>query len=52
MVNESEEVLEYIFIADNHRADVTTYPATGKRMLMPEARCVHPVSADYCEGEE
>jgi uncharacterized cupin superfamily protein len=52
VLNDSGEDLEYIVIADNHRADLTTYPATGKRMLMPEARCVRPVPADYYEGEE
>ena len=52
ITNDSMEDLEYLVIADNHRADVTTYPATGKRMLMPEARCVRPADADYYDGEE
>jgi uncharacterized cupin superfamily protein len=50
--NDSQEVLEYIVIADNHRADVTTYPTTGKRGIMPEARCVHLTEAEYYDGEE
>jgi len=52
ITNDSPDMLEYIVIADNHRADVTTYPSTGKRMLMPEARCIHPGAAEYYEGEE
>jgi len=52
IANDSAEMLEYLVIADNHRADVTTYPATGKRMLMPEARCVNPSPTEYYDGEE
>jgi len=52
ITNDSAADLEYLVIADNHRADVTTYPRTGKRMLMPEARCVLPEDAAYYDGEE
>jgi uncharacterized cupin superfamily protein len=52
IANDSHGDLEYLIIADNHRADVTTYPKTGKRMIKPEARCIQPVHADYYEGEE
>jgi uncharacterized cupin superfamily protein len=52
IANDSATDLEYLVLADNHRADVTTYPKTGKRMLMPEARCIHPLDADYYENEE
>jgi uncharacterized cupin superfamily protein len=52
MGNDSTEKLEYLVIADNHRADVTTYPRTGKRMIKPEMRCIRPLEADYYEGEE
>ena len=39
-------------IADHHRADVTSYPNTGKRHLKPEYRVVSITDADYYEGEE
>ena len=52
IANDSREDLEYLVIADHHRADVTTYPGTGKRMLKPEQRCIRAVEADYYEGEE
>ena len=44
--------LVYYVISDHHRADVTTYPRTGKRQLKPEYRVVLPQDADYYEGEE
>ncbi len=52
IANEATEDLEYIVVADNHRADITTYPLTGKRMIKPEMRCVRTSDADYYEGEE
>lgn len=52
LVNDSAEELRYLVIADNHRADVTSYPKTGKRNLKPENRCIRPVEADYYEAEE
>jgi uncharacterized cupin superfamily protein len=52
IANDSSADLEYLVIADNHRADVTTYPNTGKRQIKPEMRCIRPVAADYFEGEE
>jgi uncharacterized cupin superfamily protein len=44
--------LEYYVIADNHRADVTTYPQTGKRAIKPEGRTIFPEEVDYYAGEE
>jgi uncharacterized cupin superfamily protein len=49
---DAEEPLVYYVISDHHRADVTTYPRTGKRHLKPEYRVVTPQDADYYEGEE
>ena len=40
IINDSDRELEYFVIADNHPADVTTYPRTDKRMIKPELRCV------------
>jgi uncharacterized cupin superfamily protein len=44
--------LVYYVIADHHRADVTSYPATGKRQIKPEMRVVALTDAAYYEGEE
>jgi uncharacterized cupin superfamily protein len=44
--------LVYYVISDHHRADVTTYPRTGKRHIKPEYRVILPQAADYYEGEE
>lgn len=44
--------LVYYVIADHHRADVTTYPGTGKRQIKPEMRVVTLADAPYYEGEE
>jgi uncharacterized cupin superfamily protein len=44
--------LVYYVISDHHRADVTTYPNTGKRQLKPEYRVIKAEDADYYEGEE
>jgi len=52
IANDSMEDLVYLVIADNHRADVTTYPNTGKRMIKPEMLCIRPVETDYYENEE
>ena len=52
IVNDSNEELKYLVLADHHRADVTTYPKTGKRMIKPEQRCVRIEDADYYESEE
>jgi uncharacterized cupin superfamily protein len=52
IVNDSDRDLEYLVIADHHRADVTVYPKTGKRNLKPEGRIVRVTDADYYEGEE
>ena len=52
ITNDSSADLEYLVIADNHRADVTTYPKTGKRQIKPEMRCIRPEPADYYEGED
>jgi uncharacterized cupin superfamily protein len=48
-----DQPLHYYVIADHHRADVTTYPRTGKRHLKPEFRVIQPPQdADYYAGEE
>jgi uncharacterized cupin superfamily protein len=52
ITNPSEADLVYYVIADNHRADVTTYPDSGKRQVKPEYRVGRLVDADYYEGEE
>jgi uncharacterized cupin superfamily protein len=46
------EALVYYVIADHHRADITTYPRTGKRQLKPEYRIVTTSDADYYADEE
>lgn len=50
--NDGPEDLVFYVIADHHRAEVTTYPKTGKRHLKPEYRVVRPADADYYDGEE
>ena len=50
--NDSNIELRYFVIADHHRADVTTYPKTGKRQIKPEMRCVQVEDVDYYLGEE
>ena len=52
LVNNSTQDLVYFVLADHHRADVTTYPHTGKRQIKPEYRVVRLAEADYYEGEE
>lgn len=52
LVNTGEMDLQYYVLADHHRADVTTYPNTGKRQFKPEYRVVHTVETPYYEGEE
>jgi uncharacterized cupin superfamily protein len=52
IINNSESDLTYYVIADQHPADITTYPKTGKRMLKPENKCVFLQAADYYDGEE
>lgn len=44
--------LAYIVIADNHPADIVSYPNTGKRFLKPEYRTVAGTDTDYYSGEE
>lgn len=44
--------LVYVVIADNHPADVTSYPRTGKRQIKPEYRVLSGEEADYYRGEE
>lgn len=50
--NDGDKPLVYYVIADHHRADVTTYPRTGKRQLKPEYRIIQAEDADYFDGEE
>jgi uncharacterized cupin superfamily protein len=51
--NDSERELEYLVIADHHRAEVSAYPKTGKRMIKPGSICLGAITeADYYEGEE
>lgn len=52
IINNSGQELRYYVIADNHRADVTTYPKTGKRNIKPEGRSIRAEDVDYYEGEE
>ena len=52
MINDSDAALKYFVIADHHRADVTTYPHTGKRHIKPEMRCVNVEDVDYYQDEE
>jgi uncharacterized cupin superfamily protein len=52
LANDSDRDLEYFVIADHHRADVSTYPGTDKRMIKPEYRVIRLAEADYYEGEE
>jgi uncharacterized cupin superfamily protein len=52
LANTSEQDLVYFVLADHHRADVTSYPHTGKRQIKPEYRVVRLAEADYFEGEE
>ena len=46
------EPLVYFVIADHHRADISTYPLTGKRHLKPEYRVITASDVDYYAGEE
>jgi len=50
--NSGDMDLIYYVIADHHRADVTTYPATGKRQVKPEMRIVTLADVPYYDGEE
>jgi uncharacterized cupin superfamily protein len=50
--NTSAEPLLYYVIADHHRAEITSYPRTGKRYLKPEDRVLNPTDVDYYAGEE
>ena len=50
--NSGDTDLVYYVIADHHRAEVTTYPATGKRQIKPEMRIVTLADASYYDGEE
>jgi uncharacterized cupin superfamily protein len=50
--NDGSEPLLFYVIADHHRADVVTYPHTGKRWLTPEGRVVTTADAGYYAGEE
>jgi uncharacterized cupin superfamily protein len=52
IVNDGASDLVYYVIADHHRADVTTYPTTGKRQIKPEYRYFKIADVDYYEGEE
>ncbi len=52
ITNGGQEPLRYYVIADHHRADVITYPHTGKKMIKPEQRVLTVSHADYYEGEE
>jgi uncharacterized cupin superfamily protein len=52
LVNDSDRDLVYFVLADHHRADITSYPHTGKRQIKPEYRVVRLSEADYYEGEE
>jgi uncharacterized cupin superfamily protein len=52
IINESSADLVYYVLADHHRADVTTYPRTTKRMIKPELRVVMLQEVDYYQDEE
>lgn len=50
--NDGSTALVFYVISDHHRADVTTYPRTGKRQIKPEYRVVTVEDAGYYDGEE
>lgn len=50
--SDAAEPLVYYVISDHHRADVTTYPRTGKRQLKPDYRVIAPQDVDYYQDEE
>jgi uncharacterized cupin superfamily protein len=50
--NPGPDDLVYYVIADNPRADVVTYPDTGKRFIKPERKCFVMTERDYYAGEE
>ena len=50
--NDGSTALDFYVISDHHRADVTTYPRTGKRQIKPEYRVVTVEDAGYYDGEE
>ncbi len=52
IVADRDVELSFLVIADNHPADITSYPNTGKRHLKPEYRVVAVQEADYYDGEE
>jgi uncharacterized cupin superfamily protein len=52
LTNDGAEDLTYYIISDHHRADVCSYPNTGKRYLKPEDLVIGISEVDYYEGEE
>lgn len=52
IVNTGDEDLVYYVVSDHPRADVTTYPHSGKRQIKPEFRYFRMVEVDYYDGEE
>ena len=52
VTNDGTVDLVYYILADHHRAEITSYPNTGKRQLKPEYRIIQPQDADYYSHEE
>jgi uncharacterized cupin superfamily protein len=52
LLNNSEEDLIFFVLADHHRAEITTYPHSGKRQVKPEYRYFRISDVDYYDGEE
>ena len=50
--NNGDSPLIYYVISDHHRADITSYPNTGKRQIKPEYRVVMCEDTVYYAGEE
>lgn len=50
--NNGDSPLIYYVISDQHRADITSYPNTGKRQIKPEYRVVMCEDTEYYAGEE
>ena len=50
--NDGTSDLVYYVIANHHRADVTTYPKSGKRQIKPDYRYFRIDDVDYYDGEE
>lgn len=52
IINNSQEELTYMVIADQPRTDAILYPESGKWLLKPQKKCFEMTEVDYFAGEE